>query len=70
MDGQRLWNRERQQLFRVAVRTADPGKARAGVAAVEVAVDDFTDDRPEIPAFPLEAPLVFDEVDAGRSVSS
>jgi hypothetical protein len=40
---------ERQQVFPVAVGTADPGKARARVAAVEIALDDLPDDRPEIP---------------------
>ncbi len=43
----------------MAVRAADPGEARAGVAAVEVALDDLLDDRPEIPVLLLEAPLVF-----------
>jgi hypothetical protein len=52
---------ERQQVFPVTLRAADPGEARAGIAAVEVTLDDFPDDRPEIPVFPLEAPLVFDE---------
>jgi len=58
-------------VFRVAVRTADPGEARAGVAAVEEALDDLFDDRPEIaasfasrlrtakPVLPLEAALLF-----------
>jgi len=48
-------------VFPVAIRAADPGEARAGVAAIEVAADDFPDDRLEISVFPLEAPLVFDE---------
>jgi hypothetical protein len=48
-------------VFPAAIRAADPGEARAGVAAVEVALDDFSDDRPEISVFPLEAPLVLDE---------
>jgi hypothetical protein len=35
----------------MAVRATDhEGEARAGVAAVEVALDDLLDDRPEIPA--------------------
>lgn len=41
----------------MAVRTADPGKARAGVAAVEVTLDDLFDDRPKIPVLLLEAAL-------------
>ena len=36
-------------MFRMTVRTADPGKPRAGVAAVGVALDDLLDDRPEQP---------------------
>jgi hypothetical protein len=40
---------ERQQMFRMTVRTADPGKARAGVAAVEIALDDLLNDLPEKP---------------------
>jgi hypothetical protein len=44
----------------MTIRTVDPGKARAGVSAVEIAVDDLPDDRPEISVFPLEAPLVLD----------
>jgi len=43
----------------MAVRAADPGEARAGVAAVEVALDDLLNDRPEISELLLEAYLVF-----------
>ena len=49
---------ERQIMFRMAVRAADPGKARARVPAVEIALDDFPDDRPEIPILLLEPALV------------
>ena len=34
-------------MFTVAVRTADSGEAGARVAAVEIALDDLLDDRPE-----------------------
>ena len=51
--------RKCQQVFRMAVRAADPGEARARVAAVEVALDDLLDDRPEIPVLLLETALVF-----------
>jgi len=50
---------ERQQLFRMAVRAPDPGKARAGVAAVEITLDHLFDDRPEKTVHLLEATLVF-----------
>jgi hypothetical protein len=40
---------EHQQVFSMTVRTADPGKPRAGVTAVEVALDDLLNDRPEKP---------------------
>jgi len=43
----------------MTVRAADPGEPRAGVAAVEVALDDLLHDRPEIPVLLLEAALVF-----------
>ena len=42
----------------MAVRTPDPGKARVGIAAVEVALDHLFDDRPEIPVLLLEASLI------------
>jgi hypothetical protein len=45
-------------MFTVAVRTADSGKARARIAAVEVALDDFPDDRPEMTVLLLKAALV------------
>jgi hypothetical protein len=38
---------ERQQLFTVAVRTADPSEAGARITAVEIALDNLLDDRPE-----------------------
>ena len=49
---------ERQQLFTVAVRTADPSEAGARVAAVEIAFDDLPDHRPEMTVLLLEAVLV------------
>jgi hypothetical protein len=48
-------------MFNVAVRTADPGEAGTWVATVEVALDDFPDDWPEIVIFPLEPRFVFDD---------
>jgi hypothetical protein len=51
--------RERQQVFRPAVRTPDPDKPRSRIAAVKVALDHLFDDRPKIPVLPLEASLVF-----------
>ena len=36
--------------------TDDEGEARAGIAAIEVALDDLLDDRPKIPALILFAP--------------
>jgi len=49
---------ERQQMFTAAVRAADPGEAGARVAAVEVALDDLLDHRPEMTVLLLEAALV------------
>jgi hypothetical protein len=48
-------------MFTLAVGTRDAGEPAARVAAVEVALDNLLDDRPEVPVFPLEAALVFDE---------
>jgi len=45
----------------MAVRTAEPGKARTRVGAVEIALDDLPNDRPEIPELLLETALVFGE---------
>jgi hypothetical protein len=45
-------------VFRMTVRATDPGKARARVSAIEVALDNFLDDRSEIPIFLLEPALV------------
>jgi hypothetical protein len=42
-----------------AVRTPDPGKAALRIAAVEIALDDILDDRPEISIVPLEPALIF-----------
>jgi len=49
---------ERQQLFTVAVRTADPSEAGARIAAVEIAFDDLLDDRPEMTVLLLKTALV------------
>jgi hypothetical protein len=38
---------ERQQMFTTTVRAADLGEAGARIAAVEIALDDLPDDRPE-----------------------
>jgi len=46
-------------MFGPAARAPDPGKAAAGVAAVEIALDDILDDRPEEAVFPLKTPLIF-----------
>ena len=46
-------------MFRPAAWAADPGEAAAGVAAVQVALDDILDDRPEISVVPLEPALIF-----------
>jgi hypothetical protein len=45
-------------MFTVAVRTADPGEAGARIGAVEVALNDFPDDRPEMTVLLLKAALV------------
>lgn len=45
-------------MFTVAVRTADPGEAGARIAAVEIALDDLLDDRPEMTVLLLEAVLI------------
>jgi len=48
-----------QQMFRPAAWAPDPGKAAARIAAIEIALDDLLDDRPEKAVFPLEPALVF-----------
>jgi hypothetical protein len=50
--------REHNEPLLTTVRTPDPGEPAARVAAVEVAVDDFLDDRPEKTIFLLEAALI------------
>jgi hypothetical protein len=42
----------------MAVRAADPGEAGARIAAVEIALDDLPDDRPEMTVLLLEAALL------------
>jgi hypothetical protein len=49
---------EHQQVFRLAVRTADAGKPAARVAAVEVALDHLLDNGPEEPVFFLKTALI------------
>jgi len=51
--------REHDEPLHPTVGTADPGEPAAGIAAVEVALHDVFDDRPEIPVLPLERALVF-----------
>jgi hypothetical protein len=48
-----------QKMFCPAARAPDPSKSAAGVAAVEIALDDILDDRPEEAVFPLKTPLIF-----------
>jgi hypothetical protein len=50
---------EHHQPLRSAVRTPEAGESATGVAAVEVALDDFPDDRPEMPVLLLEPAFVF-----------
>jgi hypothetical protein len=48
-----------QQMLGPAARTPDPGKAAAGVAAIQIALDDVFYDGSEITIVPLEPALVF-----------
>jgi len=48
-----------QESLLATVRTADAGKPAARIAAVEVAVHDLLDDRPEEAILPLESALIF-----------
>jgi len=50
-----------QKPLLATVRTADPGKPAAGVAAVQVALDYLLDDRPEVAVLALETVLVLDQ---------
>jgi len=50
---------EHDQPLLGAVRAPDAGESAARVAAVEIAPDDFLDDRPEKAIFPLESALIF-----------
>jgi len=45
-------------MFTVAVRAADPGEAGARIAAVEIALDDILDDRPEMAVLLLKTAFV------------
>jgi len=49
---------EHQESLLATVGTTDAGKPTARVAAVEVALDDFFDDRPEEAILLLEAALI------------
>jgi hypothetical protein len=48
-----------EEKFRTTVRTANPGKPAAGVAAIEVALNHLLDDRPEETVLSLEPVLIF-----------
>jgi hypothetical protein len=48
-----------QEVFRMAVGTADPGKPTARVAAVQIFFDDVLNDGPEKAILSLEPALVF-----------
>jgi hypothetical protein len=52
---------EHQEVFRMAVRTADAGEPTAGVVSVEVALYDFFDDRAEETVLLLEAILILSQ---------
>jgi len=45
----------------MTVRAADPGEARARVAAVEIALDHLLDDRSEKTVLPLETTLILSQ---------
>ncbi len=49
---------EHQEVFRMAVRTADAGEPTAGIATVQITLDDFFDDGPEETVLLLEAALI------------
>lgn len=49
---------KRQQPLFPTVRTPDPGKPAARVAAVQALLHNLLDDRPEITVLPLEATLI------------
>jgi len=46
-------------MFCPAARAPDPSKSAARIAAVEIALDDIVDDRPEEAVFPFKTPLIF-----------
>jgi hypothetical protein len=46
-------------MFRPAAWAPDPGKAAAGIAAIQILLDNVFNDRPEITVFPLEPGLIF-----------
>jgi hypothetical protein len=45
----------------MTVRAADPGESALRIAAVEIALDDLLDDRPEKTVLSLETLLIFGE---------
>jgi hypothetical protein len=49
---------EHQEVFRLAVRTADAGKPAARVGAVQIALDDLFDNRSKVAVFLLKTSLV------------
>jgi len=49
---------EHQEVLRSAVGTTDAGEPAARVAAVQVALDDLLDNRPEEPVLFLETTLI------------
>jgi hypothetical protein len=49
---------EGQKILRAALRTANPGEPGARIAAIQVLLHDFLDDRPEKPVLPLETGLI------------
>jgi len=53
--------RKHKQAFFTAVRTPDAGKPATGITAVEIALHDFFNDRPEETVLLLEAALVLRE---------
>jgi len=49
---------EHQEVFRMAVRTADASKSTLGIATVQITLDDFFDDGPEETVLFLETSLI------------
>ena len=53
---------EHQEPLLATIRTSYAGKSATGVAALEVTLHDFFDDRPEVAVLPLEAGLILDQL--------